>query len=114
MSGLIGTAAFTVLSAPAAPARATWSMQTPGTLEVAGKPLVRIETVDGLLVAKVTVSGARTQVYRTTIDATTERVHTFWRGDRVIIDGGEGNVVAIDPVAAMMRSVPDSFGWRRS
>lgn len=86
-------------------------MQTPGTLEVAGKPLVAIETVNGLLVARVTV-GSSVQVYRTKIESSSQEVHTFWRGDRVIIDGGEGNVVAIDPATALMRRVPDSFGWR--
>jgi hypothetical protein len=93
-------------------AAATWAIRSPGLLEVTGKPTIDVSTKpNGDLLISIETSTGR-QTHRTNVTASgTASVRTFWRGDRVIVDLGDGRVLSIDPSSAVMSTVPKSFGW---
>jgi hypothetical protein len=108
---LITVVGFNLVQEAAPIPAATWAIESPGVLEVSGKPSISVsQGVDGELVVSIDTVAGR-QVHRTNLfTGENNSVHTFWRGDQVIVDAG-GRVVSINPENAVMRDVPASFGW---
>ncbi len=111
---LVAVVGFNLMQQATPVPAATWAIESPGVLEVSGKPSINVsQRADGELVVSIETKYGR-QVHRTNLyAATNESVHTFWRGDQVIVDAG-GRVISINPENAVMRNAPASFGWGSS